>query len=48
MTEVRTVLSDASPASIVLLDELGKGTEVSAATAIAGDPSSFMTLVALI
>lgn len=31
-----TVLSDARPSSLVLVDELGKGTEVVSGTAIAG------------
>jgi DNA mismatch repair ATPase MutS len=31
----RTVLSDARPSSLVLVDELGKGTEVVSGTAIA-------------
>lgn len=32
----RTVLGDARPSSLVLIDELGKGTEVVSGTALAG------------
>ncbi|KFM25783.1 DNA mismatch repair protein MutS [Auxenochlorella protothecoides] len=36
MTEMRYVLEDASPHSLVLVDELGKGTEARAGAALAG------------
>jgi hypothetical protein len=36
MLEMRAVLEDATPASLVLVDELGKGTEVRAGAALAG------------
>ena len=36
MTEMRYVLEDASPRSLVCVDELGKGTEVRAGAALAG------------
>ncbi|EFN52896.1 hypothetical protein CHLNCDRAFT_138439 [Chlorella variabilis] len=36
MTEMRYVLEDLSPSSLVLVDELGKGTEVRAGSALAG------------
>lgn len=36
MTEMRYVLEDASPCSLVCVDELGKGTEVKAGAALAG------------
>jgi len=36
MAEARTILRDAGPRSLVFLDELGKGTEAAAGTAVAG------------
>ncbi len=36
MLSCRAVLRDATPRSLVLLDEMGKGTEVTDATALSG------------